>query len=132
MARIAARLGERIIAEKHVAAAKEALEHMIELRRQQEPFLPYLTGYVAFYLGDYQQALADLQRTDARDPFIPCLLGQTYEKLGEQEKALELPKAAQTGHNPPAAFAKPFARSKLGEAGTGISSKQIRGRLRSD
>ena len=39
-----------------------------------------------------------------------------YEKLGEKDKAMEAwRKAAEVrGHNPPAAFAKPFARKKLG------------------
>ncbi len=59
LARIAARRGNRAEAEKHVAAAKAELEKMTGLRAQQESFFPYLTGYVAFYLGDYKTALAD-------------------------------------------------------------------------
>lgn len=115
-ARIAARRGDRRAAQDHIAAAKTALDQMTELRRQQEPFLPYLTGYVAFCLGDYQTALTDLQKANTSDPFIQCLLGQTYEKLGEREKALECYRkaAATNGHNPPAAYARPFARKKLG------------------
>jgi tetratricopeptide (TPR) repeat protein len=115
-ARLAARRGNRAEAEKHVAAAKAALEQMTQLRRQQEAFLPYLTGYVAFYLGDYPAALADLQMANQNDPFIQCLLGQTYEKLGQRDKAMECYRkaAATTGHNPPAAYARPFARKKLG------------------
>ena len=115
-ARIAARRGDRPTAEQHVAAAKAALDQMTDLRRQQEPFLPYLTGYVAFSLGNYRAALADLEKANVSDPFIQCLLGQTYEKLGEREKALECYRkaAATNGHNPPAAYARPFARRKLG------------------
>ena len=89
---------------------------MKELRKQQESFFPYLTGYVAFYLGDYEKALADLQKADQGDPFIQCLLGQTYEKLGDKDQAMECyRKASMThAHNPPAAYARPFARKKLG------------------
>jgi len=118
-ARIAARRRDGLEAARHVAAAKAALDSMKELRRQQEPFLPYLTGYVAFYLGEYDRALKDLQQADARDPFIQCLLGQAYEELGDRDKAMDCyRRAAQTkAHNPPAAFARPFVRSKLGESG---------------
>ncbi len=116
LARIAARRGNRAEAEKHVAAAKAALEKMTGLRAQQEGFFPYLTGYVAFYLGDYQTALADLEKANQNDAFIECLIGQTYEKLGEKDKATEYYRKAFAvrGHNPPAAYAKPFARKKLG------------------
>ncbi len=116
LARIAACRGNRAEAEKHVAAARAALDKMSTLKQQQEAFLPYLTGYVAFYLGDYKTALADLQKASQNDPFIQCLLGQTYEKLGDKDKAMECYRkaAATTAHNPPAAYARPFARKKLG------------------
>jgi tetratricopeptide (TPR) repeat protein len=118
-ARISSRRGNRTGAEKHVAAAKAALDGMTVLRRQQVTFFPYLTGYVAFYLGDYKKALVELQQADQRDPFIQCLLGQTYEKLGDPASAMECyRKASMTNaHNPPAAYARPFARKKLGDAG---------------
>ena len=115
-ARLAARRGNRAEAEKWVAAARKTLDSMTDLKAQQEGFFPYLTGYVAFYLGDYQKALADLQKANQNDAFIQCLLGQTYEKLGQKDQAMESYRkaAATNGHNPPAAFAKPFARKKLG------------------
>lgn len=115
-ARIAARRGNRAEAGKHIAAAHADLDKMTTLKAQQETFFPYLTGYVALYLGDYQKALADLQNANQNDAFIQCLLGMTYEKLGEKDKAMECYKRAYAinGHNPPAAFAKPFARRKLG------------------
>lgn len=126
-ARIAARRSGRAESERHVAATKAALDGMIDLRRQQETFFPYLTGYVAFYLGDYNKAAADLQKADQSDPFIQCLLGQTYEKLGDQDRAMECyRKASRTkGHNPPAAYARRFARKKIGDEGTQIFTKQI-------
>ncbi len=115
LARLAARRGNRAEADKHVVAAKSALERMSQSRRQQSAFLPYLTGYVAFYLGDYQKALSDLQQANQNDPFIQVLLAQTYEKLGKKDEAMELYRkaAAARAHNPPAAYAVPFARKKL-------------------
>ena len=114
-ARIAARRGKRPEAEQHIAAAQAALGRMTQLRPQQESFFPYLTGYVAFYLGDYAKALEDLHQANQNDPFIQCLLGQAYEKLGQKENAMECYRkaAATTAHNPPAALARPFARRKL-------------------
>ncbi len=115
-ARIAARKGNRAEAEKHVAAARADLDKMTDLKAQQEAFFPYLTGYVALYLGDYSKALADLQKANQNDVFVQCLLGMTYEKLGQKDQAMECYKKAfaTSAHNPPAAFAKPFARKKLG------------------
>jgi len=115
LARLAARRANRAEAEKYVAAAKTALDKMTDLRAQQQEFLPYLTGYVAFYLGDYKTALADLEKAQS-DPFIMCLIGQTYEKLGENDKAMEYYRKAASAraHNPPAAYAVPFAKKKLG------------------
>jgi tetratricopeptide (TPR) repeat protein len=115
-ARIAARRGNKAEAEKHVNAAKAALDGMTELKAQQSAFFPYLTGYVALYTGDSQKAVDDLQKANQNDPFIQCLLGMAYEKLGQKDKAMECYRkaAATRAHNPPAAFAKPFATKKLG------------------
>jgi Flp pilus assembly protein TadD len=87
------------------------------LYEQQASFLPYLTGYVALYTGDYQTALADIQKANQNDPFIQCLVGMTFEKLGDKARAMEAYRkaAAATGHNPPAAFARPFTAKKLRE-----------------
>jgi len=121
-ARIAARRGNKAEAEKHAAAAKGFLDDMkqkeAKLYEQQASFLPYLTGYVALYTGDYRTALEDLQKANQNDAFIQCLIGMTYEKLGDKTKAMEAYRkaAAVGGHNPPAAFARPFTRKKLGES----------------
>ena len=121
LARIAARRGDQAEAQKHVAAAKAALDGDPKMAEAQARFFPYLTGYVALYTGDHKLALDELQKAvamqgNAADPFLQCLLGMTYEKLGEKEKALECYRKASTttAHNPPAAFAKPFTRKKLG------------------
>jgi len=114
-ARVAARRGNKAEAERHVAAARAALAAMTSSRSQQESFLPYLTGYVAFYLGDYKTARDDFEKAGDYDPFIQGMIGQTWEKLGNREKALEAYRKAASagGHNPPAAWARPFARRKL-------------------
>ena len=121
LARIAARQGNKAEAQKHAAAAKAALDGDPKMAAQQARFLPYLTGYVALYTGDSKTALQELQKAvampgNAADPFLQCLLGMTYAKLGEKEKARECYRqaSATTAHNPPAAFARPFARKKLG------------------
>ena len=121
LARIAARQGNKAEAQKHVAAAKAQLDGDAKMAGQQARFFPYLTGYVALYTGDSKMALDELQKAvamqgNAGDPFLQCLLGMTYEKLGEKEKAMECytKASATTAHNPPAAFAKPFTRKKLG------------------
>jgi len=112
-ARIAARRGNAAEAEKHVAAAKAALDK--GTNPQQAQFLPYLVGYVSFYRGDYKTALEELQKANQNDPFIQCLIAQTYEKLGDKDKSQDFYRkaSATTAHNPPAAYARPFAKKKL-------------------
>jgi tetratricopeptide (TPR) repeat protein len=112
-ARIAARRGKLEDARKYVAAARAILSKGNS--PDQQVFFPYLTGYVAFYAGDYAAALADLQDAVQTDPFIQCLIAQTYDKLGDQAKALEYYRraASATAHSVPAAFARPFAKAKL-------------------
>jgi tetratricopeptide (TPR) repeat protein len=112
-ARIAARRGNQEEAQKHVAAAKTILDK--GAIPEQAPFFPYLQGYVAFYAQDFQAALEALLKANQNDPFIQCLLGQTYEKFGQKDKAAESYRkaAAAISHNPPAAYAVPFARKKL-------------------
>jgi tetratricopeptide (TPR) repeat protein len=52
-----------------------------------------------------------------RDSFQLCLLAMTLERLGRQDQAKTMYQKAYdlaTSHNPPAAFVRPFARTKLG------------------
>jgi tetratricopeptide (TPR) repeat protein len=112
-ARLAVRRGNPAEAQEHVTAAKAILDK--GANPEQEQFFPYLRGYVGFYGQDYKTAMEELRKANQNDPFIQCLLGQTYEKLGEKDKAIEsYRKAARAiAHNPPAAYAVPFARKRL-------------------
>jgi tetratricopeptide (TPR) repeat protein len=112
-ARIAARRGQRDEAQKQVAAAKAALDKANN--PDQAVFFPYLTGYVAFYGGDYQTAIADLGKANQEDPFILMLIAESYEKIGDTAHAKEYytKVMANNGHAPTNAFARPVARKKL-------------------
>lgn len=112
-ARIAARRGQRDEAQKQVALAKEALEKANN--PDQAQFFPYLTGYVAFYGGDYKTAITELEKANQEDPFILMLLAQSYEKSGDAARAKEYygKVMANNGHGPTNAFARPVARKKL-------------------
>ena len=70
--------------------------------RQQQRFYPYLTGYVAFYAGNYKSAIEELQKADQKDPFILVLLAQAYEKTGNQSEAMKYYRQvlAINSHNP--------------------------------
>jgi tetratricopeptide (TPR) repeat protein len=122
LGRLAARRGDKAAAQKQIAAARHALDSDSAMASEQERYFPYLVGYVALYTNDLQAAEAVLTKTvtiggNQRDPFMHTLLAMTYEKLGQQEKARALYQKAYdlaTAHNPPAAFARPFARKKLG------------------
>ena len=122
LGRIAARRGDRAEAERQIAAARLALDRDPDMAAEQERFFPYLTGYVALYLGDLARAEADLTKAlslvgNQRDPFMHCLLAMAFERQGRQteaqamyQKAFDLAEA----HNPPAAFVRRVARQKLG------------------
>ncbi len=115
LARLAARRNQPDVARQHVAAARAALDSNAEMAKDQEVFFPYLTGYVALHLGDAKTALADLQKANQNDAFIQVLMAQAHEKLGQTDQAMALYRkaASTTGHNPPAAFARPFATKQL-------------------
>ncbi len=122
MGRLAARRGDRAAADREVAAARRILDSDPEMAAQQERFFPYLVGYVALYTNDLPTAEAEFEKAIAlrgneRDPFMHALLGVTYERMGRADDARAMYQKAyelSTSHNPPAAFARPFAREKLG------------------
>lgn len=112
-ARIAARRGQSSEAQKQVASAKAALQKANNPNQAQ--FFPYLTGYVAFYGGDYKTAITELEKASQEDPFILMLIAQSYEKGGDAARAREYygKVMANNGHGPTNAFARPVARKKL-------------------
>ena len=116
-ARIAARHGNQIEAQKHVAAAKGI--HDRGTNPEQAQFFPFLQGYVACYAADCKAELEDLQHADQSDPFVQCMIGQTCEKLGDQAKALEFYRKASAAisHNPTPAYAVPFAKKRIASLG---------------
>jgi len=111
--RIAARRGNVEEAQQHLRAAKPALDKANNPAQMR--FYPYLTGYVAFYGGDYKTAIIELQKADQRDPLILVLLGQAYEKSGDAAQARSYyQKVLEVNvHNPTNAFARPLAKKKL-------------------
>jgi tetratricopeptide (TPR) repeat protein len=122
LARLAARRSEAGEAKRQVAEARRILDADPKMAAAQERFYPYLTGYVALYTNDLPAAEADLTRALAtqgnqNDPFMHVLLAMTYEKMGQPDKAKALYEKAYTlatAHNPPSAFARPYARRKIG------------------
>jgi len=122
LGRIAARRGDADEARRQVTAARRALDGDSAMAAQQERFFPYLAGYVALYTNDLPTAERELTRTVAmrgndRDPFYRTLLAMVYERQGRRDEAQAAYRQAYdlaTAHNPPAAFARPYARRKLG------------------
>ena len=112
-ARVAARRGKADEAQQHVTAAKAALDKA--KNPDQARFYPYLTGYVAFYAGDYKTAIADLQKADQHDALNLVMLAQAYEKSGDASQAKEYYRKVLevNAHNPTNAFSRPLAKKKL-------------------
>ena len=123
-ARIAARRGNAAEAKRFVAEARAALDSDPKMAAAQERFFPYLAGYVALYTNDLKGAEAELTRAiaiqgNSTDPFMHALLGMTYERLGDAAQAKAMYQKSYelaSAHTPPSAFARPFARRKLGIA----------------
>jgi Flp pilus assembly protein TadD len=121
LGRLAARRRNKAEAAKHVATARKILDEDKAMAGNQERFFPYLVGYVALYTSDFRTAETELTKAiqaNGNDAFMMCLLGMAYERMGEKDKATDSYKKAAAavppgGHNPPAAFARPFTRKKL-------------------
>jgi tetratricopeptide (TPR) repeat protein len=122
LGRLAARRGNTAEAAKQIAEARKILASDSAMAVAQARFLPYLEGYVALYTGDLAGAEANLTKAlavqgNGSDPFMTSLLAMTYEKQGKTAEAKTLWLKAydlSTAHNPPAAYARPLARKKLG------------------
>ena len=123
LARVAARRGKKAEAAKQVAVAKRILDRDSAMAMTQRRFYPYLTGYVALYTGNLKRAEEELTKAigmtgNENDAFMHCLLAMTYEKQGKRDQARALYENAYemaNGHNPPGAFVRRFARTKIGE-----------------
>jgi tetratricopeptide (TPR) repeat protein len=115
-ARLAARRGRHDEARSQAAAAKGVLEK--GTNPDQASQLPYLSGYLKFYAGDFRGAIADLGSADQADPFILGLIAQAHEKLGAADKAREYyAKVLDSGaHTINAAYSRPRAQKYLASA----------------
>lgn len=113
-ARLAARRGNKPEAQKHADAGKAIIDK--GTNPEQQPYVPYVYGYVAFYSGDYKTAIDQFSKSNQRDPFNLVMMAQAYDKLGDQAKAKEYYKKvlASTAHNPTNAYARPIAQQKVG------------------
>jgi tetratricopeptide (TPR) repeat protein len=112
--RIAARRKQFGAARKHVEQVR-AIVARGTLDEPQRANAPHLAGYVAFYEGNYDAAIAELGKADQGDPFILRLQAQSYEQKKDNAKArefytriLDLP-----GHTLQVAFARPLAARRL-------------------
>ncbi len=76
-ARIAARRKQFDIARKHVEEVRAIVERG-QLGASQRVNHPHVAGYVAFYQGHTDSAIAELLKADQDDPFILSLLAQAY------------------------------------------------------
>jgi tetratricopeptide (TPR) repeat protein len=122
MGRLEARRGNAAKARQYVADARRILDADTAMAGAQERFYPYLVGYVALYTNDLATAASELTKAlampgNTTDPFLHVLLAMVHEKKGEAAAARGLYQKAYelaTNHNPPAAFARPYTRKKLG------------------
>ncbi len=112
-ARLDVRRGRTADALRHVQKAQKILAK--GTNPDQNEYLPYLQGYVAFYLGNYPEALKYTRTATLTDPFIQCFIAQIYEKMGDAANAEKYYRLAAntTAHSVPAAYARPFATQKL-------------------
>jgi len=113
-ARIAARRKQFDVARKHVAEVRGIVERG-RLSNAQKTQYPYVAGYVEFYAGEYDKAIAELSAADQQDPFILGLLAQAHERKQSMAPARELYTKilATTAHSLQAAFTRPWAARRL-------------------
>jgi tetratricopeptide (TPR) repeat protein len=112
--RIAARRKQFDAARDHLAAV-EALVAKGTLPDGQRSFAPQLAGYIAFYQGNYDEAIAALAKADQRDPFVLSLLAQAHEQKKDIATAKELYARvlAQPGFSLQLALARPLAAQRV-------------------
>lgn len=108
--RIAAKRGNHADAKRHAAEMKALLDkggNDAELVQYQ-----YLLGYIALEAGEYDAAIAALEKGNLTDPFILGLLGRAHAKKGDTAKAKEYfdKVMAAPAHTINVAFARQWAR----------------------
>jgi lipopolysaccharide biosynthesis regulator YciM len=113
LGRIEARRGNKTAALRQADMVKALLEK--GGNENQQPFYPYLLGYIAFYAKDYQLAIDELSKGDLKDVFVLGLIARAHEKLGHREQAAEYHRRvlAAPAHTINAAFALPAARAYI-------------------
>lgn len=113
-ARIAVRRKQTEAARTHVDEVT-AIAGRGRLDESQRLQSHHVAGYVAFYQGDYERAIAELAKADQEDPFILSLLAQAYEQRKDDAKARELYAAIvkMPDHSLQAALSRPFAQRRL-------------------
>jgi tetratricopeptide (TPR) repeat protein len=113
-ARIAARRKQFDVARRHMKDVQTMIGRG-RLDENQQAQYPYLAGYVAFYEGKTDEAIAELSKASQDDPFVLSLLAQAYEQKKDQAKARELWTRilGMSDHSLQMAFARPLAQQRL-------------------
>jgi len=112
-ARIAARRGNATEARRHAAALKALLDK--GENDGERPQYQYLLGYIALEAGEYDTAIAELEKGNLGDSFVLGLIARAYEKKGDAAKATEYYRKvmAATAHSINTAFSQQWARKYL-------------------
>jgi tetratricopeptide (TPR) repeat protein len=113
-ARIAARRKQFGVARRHLADVRDIVGRGTLDEAQQAQY-PHVAGYVRFYEGNYDLAIAQLSKASQQDPFILSLLAQSYDHKKDQATARELYRRIleRPDHSLQAAFARPLAERRL-------------------
>jgi tetratricopeptide (TPR) repeat protein len=109
--RIAARRKQFDVARTHVDEVGTIVDRG-RLGANQRLNHPHLAGYVAFYQGNDDEAIAQLAKADQNDPFILILQAKAYVRKKDQAQARALASKILAGssHSLQMAFARPAAR----------------------
>jgi tetratricopeptide (TPR) repeat protein len=113
-ARVAAREGKLDEAKRQLAEFETVMKRRGRLVEDND-FYRWVSGYVAFYLKDYDRAIAELAQGDLDDPFILDLIANAYEAKGDITNARQYYRRVMESNvfNLQSAIARPHARAKL-------------------
>ncbi|MEO6214200.1 MAG: tetratricopeptide repeat protein [Vicinamibacterales bacterium] len=112
-ARVAARRGNAPDARAHATAMKTLLDK--GENENERPQHQYLLGYLALEAGEFDTAVAELQKANLDDSFVVGLLAQAYEKKGDGARAAEYHNKAlaSRAHSLNTAFSRLWATKYL-------------------